>query len=398
MKKLTMLIALFVSLGTFSLLAQTVQITGTVTNEQDGIPIPGVSVVVKGTTIGVVTAVDGSYSLNVPVGSTVLSFSFIGMKPVDEVINGRSVIDVILESDILGMDEVVVTGVASMTPRKKLSITVDLVSEQQLKEVPATSAAGALQGKVSGVTIVQANGRPGSAASIRLRGATTIGGSQAPLIIIDGVMLEGTLSDINVDDIESMEVVKGAAASSLYGSRAGNGVISIATKRGKNLAAGQTTVTLRTEFGQSQVARKLPVSQHHVNRLEDDWASEDRYTRYYGVTTYGDLPSHTVQDSIGYVIGGSLTLDGDHYMDNPYGLVQDQLDLFYQPGDFNTNYVGISTNTGRTNFMVSFENSKQSGVVFKAEGYKRRNFRINIDHKFSDKLTFSTSNLIIKST
>lgn len=398
MKKLTLLIALFVSLGAVALMAQTVQITGTVTSEQDGVPIPGVSVIVKGTTIGVTTDVDGNYAISVPVGSNVLTYSFIGMKPTDVFIEGRSVINVVLAPDIFGLDEVIVTGVASMTPRKKLSITVDRVTEDQLKEVPATSAAGALQGKISGLTIVQASGRPGSAASIRLRGATTIGGSQAPLIIVDGVMLEGTLADINVDDIESMEVVKGAAASALYGSRAGNGVVSIATKRGSNLAAGRTSVTIRNEWGQSQVANKLAVSKHHVNRLADDWANEDRYTRYFGVTTYGDLPSHTNQDSIGYVIGGSLTLDPDHYMDNEYGLVQDQLDLFYQPGDFSTNYASVSTNTGNTNFMVSFENAKQSGVVFKAEGYKRNNFRVNIDHKFSDKVSFSTSNLVIKTS
>jgi TonB-linked SusC/RagA family outer membrane protein len=398
MKKLTLLIALFVYIGATTLMAQTMQITGTVTSEQDGIPIPGVSVIAKGTTIGVSTDVDGKYTISVPTSTTVLTYSFIGMKPQDVVINGRSVIDVALASDIFGLDEVIVTGVASMTPKKKLSITVDRVGEDQLKEVPATSAAGALQGKVSGLTVVQANGRPGSAASIRLRGATTLGGSQAPLIIVDGVMLEGTLADINVDDIESMEVVKGAAASALYGSRAGNGVISIATKRGNNLAIGKTSVTIRSEWGQSTVANKLPVSQHHVNRLADDWATEDRYTKYYGILTYGDLPSHTNADSVGFLLSGGLTMDADHYMDNEYGLVQDQLDLFYQPGNFQTNYVSVSTNTGSTNFMVSFENSKQSGVVFKANGYDRNNFRINVDHKFSEKFTFSTSNLIIKSS
>lgn len=398
MKKLTLLIALFVCMGVTSLLAQTVQITGTVTSAQDGIAIPGVAVYAKGTTIGVSTDVDGKYSISVPSNTTTLSFSFIGMKPLDIAIAGRTVIDVVLVADLFGLDEVIVTGVASMTPRKKLSITVDRVTEEQLKEVPATSAAGALQGKVSGLTVVQANGRPGGAASIRLRGATTIGGSQAPLIIVDGVMLEGTLADINVDDIESMEVVKGAAASALYGSRAGNGVISIATKRGSNLAVGKTTVTIRNEYGQSQVANKMKVSQHHVNALQPDWASENRYTKYLGITTYGDLPTHTNQDSIGYVIDGSLTLDPDHYMDNPYGLVQDQLSLFYQPGDFATNYVSVATNTGSTNFMVSYERAIQSGVVFKSEGYKRQNFRVNVDHKFSDKFSIATSNLFINST
>ncbi|HDZ41099.1 MAG TPA: SusC/RagA family TonB-linked outer membrane protein [Bacteroidetes bacterium] len=395
MKKLTLIFSLFV-LGMSMLVAQTVQITGTVTDEQDGTPIPGVSVVAVGTTIGTTTDVDGNYRIIVPSDVQKLEFSFIGMRTIEVDIAGQTEINVTLAPDIFGLDEVIVTGVASMTPKKKLSISVDQISEERLKEVPAISAASALQGKVSGLTIVQANGSPGSAASIRLRGATTLYGSQAPLIIVDGVMLEGTLADINVNDIQTMEVVKGAAASALYGSRAGNGVISIQTKRGQNIGAGQTTVTARTEFGESRIARKMPVSKHHVNKLADDWASEDRYTKYYGITTYGDLPSHTNPDSLGYVLEGGLTIDPDHYMDNEYGLVQDQLDLFYQPGNYSTNYVSVATNTGKTNFMASFEHATQTGVVFKAEGYKRNNFRINVDHKFSDKFTFSTSNLVIK--
>ena len=395
MKKLTLIFSLFV-LSMSMLVAQTVTITGTVTDEQEGTPIPGVSVIAVGTTIGTTTDVDGNYSITVPSNVQMLEYSFIGMTTREVDIAGRTEIDVALSPDVFGLDEVIVTGVASMTPRKKLSISVDQIGEDALKEVPATSAASALQGKVAGLTIVQASGSPGSAASIRLRGATTIRGSQAPLIIVDGVMLEGTLADINVDDIETMEVVKGAAASALYGSRAGNGVISIQTKRGKNIAAGQTTVTARTEFGEQRIARKMDVSTHHVNKLADDWETEDRYTKYFGITTYGDLPSHTNPDSLGYILSGGLTMDDDHYMDNPYGLVQDQLDLFYQPGNFSTNYVSVATNTGRTNFMASFEHAEQSGVVFKAEGYQRNNFRINVDHKFSEKFTFSTSNLVIK--
>ncbi|MBS0012144.1 MAG: SusC/RagA family TonB-linked outer membrane protein [Bacteroidales bacterium] len=395
MKKLTLIFSLFV-LSASLLFAQAVRITGTVTDEQEGTPIPGASVVAVGTTIGTTTDVDGNYTLLVPSNVAKLEFSFIGMRTIEVDIAGQTEINVALAPDIFGLDEVIVTGVASMTPKKKLTISVDQIGEDALKEVPATSAASALQGKVAGLTIVQASGSPGSAASIRLRGATAIGGSQAPLIIVDGVMLEGTLADINVDDIENMEVVKGAAASALYGSRAGNGVISIQTKRGRNLAAGQTTVTARTEFGEQRIARKMPVSTHHVNKLADDWASEDRYTKYFGVLTYGDLPSHTNPDSIGFLLSGSLTMDDDKYMDNPYGLVQDQLDLFYQPGNFSTNYVSVATNTGQTNFMASFEHAEQSGVVFKAEGYQRNNFRINVDHKFSEKFTFSTSNLVIK--
>jgi len=393
---LTLLLFAFIG---FNLHAQGLEVTGKVTSAEDGSALPGVSVVVQGTTIGAVTDFDGNYAITVPAGAEKLMFSFVGMTTQEVDIAGQTVVDVTLSPDAFGLDEVIVTGVASMTPRKKLSITVDQVGEDQIKEVPGTSAAGALQGKVSGLKIVQANGRPGSAASIRLRGATTLYGSQEPLVIVDGVMIEGTLADINVDDIETMEVVKGAAASALYGSRAGNGVIAITTKRGKGLAAGKTTVTIRSEYGVQQLANEMKVSQHHVNKLADDWQTEDRYTKYYGITTYGDNPlTDTNPDSIGYVIGGGLTMDDDHYMDNEYGLVQDHLAEFYKPGTFQTNYVSVATNTGKTNFMASFEDSKQQGVVFGAEGYGRKSFRVNVDHRFNDKFSFSTSNLMVRST
>ena len=290
----------------------------------------------------------------------------------------------------------VVAGVASGTPRKKLSISVGKVDEEDLKQVPASSAAGALQGKVSGVKIVSASGNPGSAAAIRLRGATAIRGGQGPLIIIDGVMLEGTLQDINVDDIASMEVVKGAAASALYGSRAGNGVIVITTKRGEGLAAGQTIVTVRNEYGQSGLANQMDVATHHFYKLKDDYASEKRYTKYLGTTMYGDLPEHTDPALIGTLVSGSLQIDNDHYMDNPFGVVNDHLSDFYAGGSFYTNYVSVASNMNKTKFMVSFENSDQQGIIFKVNGYKRQNFRLNVDHRFNDKFSFSASNLIVK--
>jgi TonB-dependent SusC/RagA subfamily outer membrane receptor len=379
MKKLFLLIVLFVFVSGYTLLAQTRVITGTITSAVEGEgAIPGVTVTVKGTTIGQLTDVNGKYSITVPTSATTLVFSYIGMKSIEVEIAGRSVIDGVLQSDLVGLSEVVVTGVASATSRKTLSITVNKVSEESLREVPATSAAGALQGKIAGATIVQASGRPGEAASIRLRGSTALRGSSSPLIIIDGVMVEGTLSDINVDDIASMEVVKGAAASALYGSRAGNGVISIATKRGSSLTAGQTVVTVRNEFGQSKVARKMPVSQHHIFQLQPGYESEKRYTKYLGVTTYGDRTTDTYADSVGYVVAGGQTLDPNQYMDNPYGVQYDQLSLFYKPGNFSTNYASVATNTGKTNFLVAFENTKQSGVVFKNKGFQRQNYRLNI--------------------
>jgi TonB-linked SusC/RagA family outer membrane protein len=396
MKRITVLLVFLVFLA-LQLQAQEQQITGTVTSFEDGLGIPGVTIVVKGTTYGTITDLDGNYTLAAPEDAVLLSFSFVGMKTQEININGRTIIDVVLEQDVFGLDEVIVSGVASGTPAKKLSVSVGKIDETELKDVPASSAASALQGKLAGVRIVQATGNPGSSAAIRLRGATAIRGSQAPLIIVDGVMIEGTLSDVNVDDIASIEVVKGAAASALYGSRAGNGVIVIATKRGKGIAKGETVVTVRNEFGESRIANKLTVSTHHFYELADDWATENRYTKYKGVTMYGDLPSHSNTDSVGIFLAGSRFESEDHYMDNPFGVVYDQLSDFYQPGLFYTNYISVASNMEKTNFVVSFENSQQTGIVFQTNGFHRKNFRINVDHQFTDKFSFSTSNLVIKS-
>ena len=393
MKKIMLFIAVVLFMGVQLLHAQTRDISGVVVSSEDNASVPGASIVVVGTTLGTITDIDGNFTLKIPEDAEKLMVSFVGMKTIEVPIGDQTTFNITLDPDVFGLDEVVVAGVASGTPKKKLSISVGRVDEQALKQVPASSAAGALQGKVAGVTVVSANGNPGSAASIRLRGATSLRGSQAPLIIIDGVMIEGTLQDINVDDIESMEVVKGAAAASLYGSRAGNGVVVITTKSGKGLAAGQTIVTVRNEYGFSKLMNKMDISEHHFYQLEDNWQSENRWTLYKGIEWYaGDDPA-----LIGTKVSGSLLIDPDHYMDNPFGVVNDHLGDFYEGGNFYTNYASVASNLNRTNFMVSFENSKQDGIVFRVSGYKRQNFRLNVDHRLTDKLTFSTSNLIIKS-
>ncbi len=392
MKKLTVLFAFLTFLGFQVLQAQAQEVSGTITSSKDELGVPGASVLVKGTTIGTVTNFDGNYTLEVPADANILVFSFIGMKSQEISIDGRATIDVVLESDIFGLDEVIVSGVASGTPRKKMSVTVGKVGEKALKEVPATSPGAALQGKLAGVTVVSATGNPGSAPAIRLRGSTSLLGSQSPLIIVDGVLIGGTLADINIDDIESIEVVKGAAASALYGSRAGSGVVVITSKRGKGLAKGETLVTVRNEFGTSTLAKKTDYAEHHPYVLKEG-TTESRYTDYEGVTFY--TGSNT--DSIGIALGGNRIIEEDHYADNEFGILYDNQELFYKPGTFYTNYISVQNNSENTNFMASFENSKQEGIIFGTNGYDRQNFRVNIDHKITEKISFSASNLVTKS-
>lgn len=361
-------------------------IKGTVTQKSDGSTLPGVNVFVKGTTIGVATDVDGNYEITIPADANSLIFSFLGFKSIEITINEQTTINIQLEEDIFGLEEVIVAGVASETPKRNLSVSVTKVDEKTIKEVPAYSAAGALQGKVAGVDIVHANGQPGSGASIRIRGSTSLTGNQKPMIMLDGNILYTNLADINTDDIESVEVVKGAAAAALYGSKAGNGVIVINTKRGKGEGTESTSIIFRQEVGFQQLAKQIELSDHHPYKLADDW-EEYPYTKYDGIL-YNDE---------GYPLSGNRVLNNNDssYADQPYSQIINQQDAFFTDGLFNTTYISFMGNSKKSNFMISYERNHQEGILLETDGYTRNNLKLNLDHSISDKIRVSTSNLFL---
>lgn len=217
------------------------KISGTVTGASDGIGIPGVSVIVKGTTIGTSTDLDGKYTITVPNNTDILLFTFVGMKSV-EVVANQSVINVTLDQNDQELEEVVVVayGVAK---KESLTGAVSAVNAQAIERRPVSSVTGALEGTTSGVQINNTYGEPGSNASIRIRGFTSVNGSNEPLYVIDGVPYDGNVSDLNPQDIESVSILKDAASSALYGNRASNGVVLITTKKGKS-ETGSFTVNV----------------------------------------------------------------------------------------------------------------------------------------------------------
>src|SRR4029079_14074166 len=199
---------------------------------------------------------------------------FIGYKPkrlpIDNV-QGSVTKDFVLDRDILNLEAVVVTGTSEATSQKKTPFSVNVIDNTQLKEVPPVSSpAAALEGKVPGASLVTTSGQPGSAPAIRLRSATSLTGRQDPLIIIDGTISRLGLADVNSEDIDRVEVIKGAAASSLYGSDAANGVIQIFTKRGRNLADGKLLVTFRNEAGASFVTKRIGTVNAHAYQVTRD--------------------------------------------------------------------------------------------------------------------------------
>ncbi len=358
-------------------------VTGTVTDDA-GEPIPGVTVVAKEAQLYVaMTDFEGKFSITINENVKHLVFTYIGFLNTEVNVEGKDDITVILKEDLFNIDEVIVSGVAGNTLTKKLTVSVQKISEDELKDVPASSAAGVLFGKVAGLTMTEANGSPGSGYSLRLRGSTSLTGAQAPLIIMDGIMVQTNLADINVDDIASIEVVKGAAAASLYGSKAGNGVIIITTKRGKDIK-NSFQVKVRNEYGITQLTKELDLATHHPHRLADD-NDDYPYTRYEGIT----------YDDEGNIVGGGRLTTDNAYADQPYSNVYNHQSEFFKQGEFYTNYVSLSKKSNETNMFMSFENNKNTGILFSTDGYNRKNFRFNADTKIGKRITISTSNLYV---
>lgn len=336
-------------------------VSGKVTDDA-GEGLPGVNVVIKGTTTGSTTDIDGNYQLSVNDGD-ILVFSFVGFETQELNVGGQTVLDVTM-GGVTELQEVVVTGVTEGTSAKKLSFSVNKVGEDLINAAPAMDAGNALRGKVAGVQIVQSSGLPGNAGSINLRGSTTLSGSSSqPLIIVDGVITQpgsAGLQDINMNDVESIEVLKGAAGSSLYGSLAGNGVIQIITKRGSQ-EYGKTRVTFRSEYGTNEILRKINLSKHHAFELNADGS--------YALDTNGQrIP------------------DTEQIYDNPYPELFDQQEVVFAGRNFSNNFVSIGTTTEKTNVYASFDKLNNEGLVDGQQPFERQSIKVNVDHAINDKL------------
>jgi TonB-linked SusC/RagA family outer membrane protein len=317
MKKLFLLMVLFVFIGGSTLFAQTRLITGTITSATEGEgAIPGVSVSVKGTTIGTVTDVNGKYSIAVPQDATTLVFSYIGMKKQEVNIAGRSVIDGVMQSDLLGLDEVVVTALGISREKKALGYSVQDLGGDNIEKTKVSNIVNAFQGKLSGVQITNSDGGVASGVRVLIRGVNSLSanGNNQPLFVVDGVPINNSTtdagaygghdygnaaSDINPADVENISVLKGASAAALYGSRAVNGVILITTKSGKS-RLGQTGLGVTLE----------------ENVMWEDPLVLPKYQNKYG-------QGSSIDDSQG--------LYGFSYYDGAYGGYNDGVDESWGP-------------------------------------------------------------------
>ena len=236
MKRIVLLLA-FVVLGLNVLLAQTKEISGNVTSADDGGSMPGVSISVKGSSLGTITDMNGKYNLKVPTNAQTLLFSFVGMATQEITIGNQSVINVKMVSTDITVDEVMVVAYGT-AKKESLTGAVSAIDSKTIENRPVSSVSGILEGKAAGVQVNSTYGEPGTDPTIRIRGFTSVNGSNAPLYVLDGVPYGGNVSDLNPQDIESISVLKDAASSALFGNRASNGVILITTKKGKTEGVG----------------------------------------------------------------------------------------------------------------------------------------------------------------
>lgn len=271
MKKFTILIVCFLSLGMQLVYAQNKTLTGTVISSEDNQTLPGVSVIVKGTTTGTITDFDGNFSLSVPSEAETLVFSYLGMQTKEVAIGSMSKFDVTLDPEAIGLNEVVVTALGIKKEAKALGYAVQEVKSENLTRAGNSDLSRAIQGKVAGVDIKVSSGMPGASAQFVIRGSRSFTGNNAPLYVVDGMPIESSAPstgqsvtgsdfsnrslDINPNDIESINVLKGQAAAALYGLRASNGVVVITTKSGKGGEKGKTIVTVSENMSFDVVSR-----------------------------------------------------------------------------------------------------------------------------------------------
>ena len=376
--------------------AQTGAITGTITSAQTGEPLSAAQVSIEGTGLGTLTQANGKFLiLRVPAGTYTVNAILIGFASSSTTVtvsDGESAVaDIRLAPQAISLSEIVVTGVAGATQRTKLPFDVTQVRVADLP-VPQSNAAQALQGKVAGATVVQGSGRPGSAPSILLRGVTSLdasGRDQEPLYIVDGVIMSSSMVDLDALDIESIEVVKGAAAASLYGSRAGNGVIQIRTKRGAQVADDQVRYTFRNEYGGSNLAyvpEDLLAKKHRFALSPDGTQFVDNDGTYCNWLECSQ-PRESGADA------------WSTYQENPWpGQTFDQVQRFFTNGNYLQSNLSAEGRSGRTNFHVSASRLDQEGVLRFTPGFKRTNFRVNVDQSVVDNLTIQSSVFYSKST
>lgn len=359
-------------------------VTGNVTST-DGRALSGAQVFIAGLDIGGLTNAQGQFLLqNVPAGQHALSVDRLGYQSstqsVDVTSGGVVVVDFQMVERAINMEGIVVTGVAAATPQSQLAFTVERMDVAELQRIPVPSIRGLLQAKVPGVKVIQGSGQAGSEPSLQFRGPTSIMGGQAPLIVVDGVITQGGIADLNTQDIASMEIVKGAAAAALYGSRAQAGVLQITTKSGAGMAVGQSQVTVRTTIEQNNLEHTLGMNRHHPYRMD---ASGNFLNSSGNIVTLPDRGTNIALDD-----GGDGTDGASAFADQDFpGQTFDPLRQFFDPGRRLTTNLAVSGNSQGTQYFISGAYTREEGAISLKDPMTQLSLRMNLTQPVADDLS-----------
>lgn len=321
-----------------------------------GMPVIGANVMVKGTTNGTITDMDGKFSLEVD-KNAILVVSYIGYANQEIKVGNQNTLSITMKEDAEALDELVVVGYGTVK-KSDLTGSVGSVSMEDVNKVGITSADRALQGQVAGVQVNARSGQPGESMMIRVRGGNSLSGGNEPLYVIDGMPVEGMSSDINPEDILSMEVLKDASSTAIYGSRGANGVVMITTKRGKE---GKTTVDYNGYIGVSQLRKKL------------DLLEKDDYIEMVNEVSVND--------------GNGILITPEQAALLPNN---DWQDLAYQTALTHSHQFSVSGGNDKTKVYSSLNYMNQEGII-KGSNYNRFALRINGDQKITDKISLNAS-------
>jgi len=420
-KSITLSIGMFLLSG---LLLGQFKVSGTITSAKSGDKLVGANVIVEGTETGTSTDVDGNYSLTVPAGLSraKVTARYIGYKQATVTVTASGTQDFSLKEDVLKMDAVMVTGVAGALTKTKTPFAIDKIDSDVLELAPATTVESLIRGKSAGVKVVKATGEPGYGASVQLRGATSInasGRSQAPLYIIDGIIIDPSISgspmgDISPDDVQSIEIIKGAAGASEYGARAANGVIAITTKRGSEIGLGQTRFNYKMEQGYNELNGSIETNGSHFYKV-------DSATGYFIDSDSGEPydPRDDTKNPEPNNYADSSYAVGYYFADQPYKYVAtgepgdgsptmlpdnggrpgfNHVDRFFSDGNFTKHNFSMSRNAENYNVFVSLSNHSEDGVFGDfIDGFNRNTFRLNTDLNLPYGIKLGFSSLLSKS-
>jgi TonB-linked SusC/RagA family outer membrane protein len=403
-------IAASLALSSASALAQQAVITGRVAGEQ-GNPLVNANVFITEMNISVPTNEQGTYRIVIPPErvrgqAVLLRARFIGHAPQSKQITisaGDVTENFTLKADVNRLSEVVVTGVTGATEKKKLAFAVTTVDAADMP-VPGSSALASLQGKVPGAQITMPSGRPGTSPAVVMRGVKSInasGRSQGPLIIVDGIILNGSMSDINPQDIETIEVVKGAAGSSVYGARAAAGVIQITTKSGKGAQSG-VKFNVRSEYGINDVQSEYPYAQSHMLMMDEtntrfcikqsglpacsrtvDFEEEAR--RINDVTGPFALPPYNFERDAGIALALTKPELRGLFQTNPWPKRYNPMATTVTNNPYENTNVDVIGRVGGTGIFASASNLTHKGAIKFLDGYRRNSVRANVDQAVGDK-------------